>query len=371
MNKKAAALLSLGFLLTISCVKKEQEQEPQVSNVVSTPCQQVKTKSNGFSDKVDIEFFHEGIKISYYDFRVTCDFTTVNVTHSFVNGVLNITQQGFPNQANCICYTDVSYTINGISQNEVNVIFINGEQVYCYNVKDDLSGEAADEELLRIAYDVTYFYPDGFYKDSASMNGSVYYVNTVSISPINQRDSKWIELSTNDKNEALKWVNLTMTNSNERIGFSPIEENETDKYFEFKSIQSYDGGLYPHTMLFRVHKNSYYHSIFDRFSPWDHDNKSEYGYYNATIDETNVKECVEYLWVQTTFANLSHKVLCSTIKEENEYFEVHISSLQLVWGDLGIRDWIEVYDNYIKFNKNSKLITFQRSRQKQIPGMQR
>jgi hypothetical protein len=46
---------------------------------------------------------------------------------------LNITQQGFPNQADCVCYTDVSYTISGISQREVNVIFINGEQVYCYN----------------------------------------------------------------------------------------------------------------------------------------------------------------------------------------------------------------------------------------------
>jgi hypothetical protein len=32
-----------------------------------------------------------------------------------------------------MCYTDVSYTISGILQSEVNVIFINGEQVYCYN----------------------------------------------------------------------------------------------------------------------------------------------------------------------------------------------------------------------------------------------
>ncbi|MCL2311133.1 MAG: hypothetical protein FWC41_01400, partial [Firmicutes bacterium] len=55
------------------------------------------------------------------------------VTHTFVNGVLRITQKGTPNEAKCICHTDVSYTINGISRNEVNVIFINGEQVYCHN----------------------------------------------------------------------------------------------------------------------------------------------------------------------------------------------------------------------------------------------
>jgi len=49
---------------------------------------------------------------------------------------LNITQKGTPNEADCVCYTDVAYTIKGISQTEVNVIFINGVQVYCYNEND-------------------------------------------------------------------------------------------------------------------------------------------------------------------------------------------------------------------------------------------
>ena len=129
--KKAAVLLSLAVFFTVSCAKKEQE-EPQVSTVSFTPCQQVKAKSNELSDKVDVKFTNEGVKITYYNFEVTCDFTTVNKENTFVNGVLNITQQSYPNQAKCVCYTDVSYTINGISKNEVNVIFINGEQVYCY-----------------------------------------------------------------------------------------------------------------------------------------------------------------------------------------------------------------------------------------------
>ena len=135
--KKGAILLSLVALFTVSCV--ESELEPQISNVSWTPCEQNKQgeqstlKSETFSDKVDVEFSDKGIQILYYDFEVPCDFTTVNVTHTFVNGVLNITQQGFPNQANCVCYTNVSYTIGEISQDKVNVIFINGEQVYCYN----------------------------------------------------------------------------------------------------------------------------------------------------------------------------------------------------------------------------------------------
>ena len=105
-------------------VKKED-------NVSFTPCKKNETKGgNEFSDKVDVEFTNNGVEITHRDFEVACDFTTVNVTHTFVNGVLNITQQGTPNQAKCRCHTDVSYTIGGISQDAVNAIFINGELVY-------------------------------------------------------------------------------------------------------------------------------------------------------------------------------------------------------------------------------------------------
>ena len=129
--KKVAVLLSVGVFLMISCAKKDQES--QVSDVSFTPCQQTKAATDDVSGKVDVAFTNEGVKITHYNFEVTCDFTVVNVTHSFVNGVLRITQQGTPNQAKCICHTDVSYTINGLSQKDVNVIFINGVQVYCHN----------------------------------------------------------------------------------------------------------------------------------------------------------------------------------------------------------------------------------------------
>ena len=140
--KKVALLLSLGMLLTVSCAKKEQEA--QVSNVSFTICQQTKSTKSEVSDKVDVEFTKEGVKITYCNFGVTCDFTTVNVTHTLVNGFLNITQQGLPNQAKCVCYTDVSYTITGISKNEVNVIFINGRQVYCHNDSGNDGGEVEE-----------------------------------------------------------------------------------------------------------------------------------------------------------------------------------------------------------------------------------
>ena len=135
--KRVAILLSLVMFFTVSCVKNELGTQ-QVSNVSATPCKQGILRSN-VSDNVNVEFTNGGVQITHCNFEVPCDFTTVNVTHTLVNGVLNITQQGYPNQANCVCHSDVSYTIEGISQNEVNVIFINGAQVYCYNDKDNTS----------------------------------------------------------------------------------------------------------------------------------------------------------------------------------------------------------------------------------------
>ena len=162
--KKVVVLISLGVFLTVSCGKREQEA--QVSNVSFTPCQQTKATKNELADKVDVEFTNKGVQITHYNFAVACDFTTVNVTHTFVNGVLSITQQGTPNQANCICYTDVSYTINGILQNEVNVIFINGEQVYCYNDNEenrDLDIVKSDIKYIRSGSYLGISYESGKY----------------------------------------------------------------------------------------------------------------------------------------------------------------------------------------------------------------
>jgi len=130
------------LFVAVGCDKMEIPPKTD-SNVNFTPCQQSEIGSNS---KVDVEFTGKGVQITYYKFEVTCDFSTVNVTHTFVNGVLNITQQGTPNQEDCICYTDVSYTINGISQDKVNVIFINGVQVYCYNGNGNNEGDVPYKE---------------------------------------------------------------------------------------------------------------------------------------------------------------------------------------------------------------------------------
>ena len=224
--------------------------------------------------------------------------------------------------------------------------------------------EKSDDEKLFDLYYSSPYYPDDFYIDPASPETG-YYINTVSISPINQRDTRWIELSTNDKNEALKWLNLTFINSSSRISYSIIEESETEKYFEFKCEEITDNTNYS-IGLFRVHKASYYRSVIDKFSPWN--DETEYGYYNSEITESKVKECIEYLWTLHTFSTLGEKVLSSEIKETEDYFEVYINSLRLNGGDWGVPNRLSVYDHYIRFNKNSRLITYQQSLQKEIVG---
>ena len=164
-------LVAVTLFAAVGCDKSEIPLDVG-NNVSFTACQQNKLRSSELSDNIDVEFTNKGVQITHYDFEVTCDFTTVNVNYTFVNGVLNITQQGTgtPNQAKCVCYTDVSYTIDGISQNEVNVIFINGVQVYCYNGNENKEGDVLYKRCI---------YKDG-YLDTISIEGVGYlFINSI------------------------------------------------------------------------------------------------------------------------------------------------------------------------------------------------
>jgi hypothetical protein len=221
--------------------------------------------------------------------------------------------------------------------------------------------DSEDKTLLELAYDKNYSNPEGFYKDPASPEHAKYYINTVSISPINNRDSAWIELSTDDKNEALLWLNLSTTNSS--VNYSLIEEKETEKYFEFECRES--NNIY--TILFRVHKTSYYQPIFNTWTSWNVNDGIEMGYYNAALEKQKVKESIEYLWIAETLFH-GQKVISSKIEEEKDYFEVYINSLSLIYGDWGIQDVIMVYDNYFRLDKNSRLLSFRQVTNREIAG---
>ena len=87
-----------------------------------------------------------------------------------------------------------------------------------------------EEHILELAYSDEYNYPDGFYYEVID-TGSIYYINTVSIKPLSEREHIWIKLNTNDKNEARLWSDKT--NEYSSVNREVILESETKKFFQF------------------------------------------------------------------------------------------------------------------------------------------
>ncbi|HWY33651.1 MAG TPA: hypothetical protein VNX68_03330, partial [Nitrosopumilaceae archaeon] len=165
--------------------------------------------------------------------------------------------------------------------------------------------------------------------------------------PLSQRKEIWIELSTNDRNQALAWSNSSDEYSSGHGVI--ISESETEKYFEFKRQSTNninDIGLS------RIHKTSYFLPLLDKFKIPD-----SIGIYNGQIDTGKAKEFVEYLWSCGSLGIYGSKVIVSQINEYNDYFQQYIKSFQVVYGDIGLKDSIFVYDNYFKLDKSSRILT--------------
>jgi hypothetical protein len=217
-----------------------------------------------------------------------------------------------------------------------------------------------EAHILELAYSKDYTYPVNFYHE-INTTGSVYYENTVSIMPVDERQDIWIELNTNDKNEARIWSDKT--NEYSSVNRAIISESETDKFFEFtrKNIQ-YSNDI----VLSRVHKSSYFQPALNKFSASD----SIIGKYNGELNLTKVKELIEYLWSSGTMDVSFSKVLESEIKEYDDYFEHYIQSILIIYGDFGIRDEIIVHDNFVRLNKSDRELSIKTIKIKTMQGHQ-
>lgn len=237
----------------------------------------------------------------------------------------------------------------------IGIIFILPLLISC---DENETIRAEDEnKILELAYNSDYQYPDEFYHETIS-DGSVYYENTISIKPIPEREHIWIELSTNDKNEALSWTNSS--NGYSSVNREIISEKETKKYFEFKRQNlNFSNDI----LLSRIHKTSYFKPELDKF-------KEPYvvGIYSGELQVDSVKEFIEYIWSCGSLGLGHSKVIESYIKEDNSYFEIYIQSIKIVYGDWGISDYIYVYDNYFKINKNDRILTIDINEMKTIEG---
>lgn len=133
----AMAICFVTMTMFNSCEKNPSAEvdKPQISKVTFTECTDVALYLSPAKFSVDFTSF--GVNITHYLLDVNCAFDTVLVTHTFENDILTILEQGEPNSANCICKTNVSYTISGILEEDIDKIIINGEVAWTANQQSE------------------------------------------------------------------------------------------------------------------------------------------------------------------------------------------------------------------------------------------
>lgn len=228
----------------------------------------------------------------------------------------------------------------------------------CEDDKNNVIRSPEEEQILELAYDRGYNYPDGFYHEADEI-GSVYYDNTLSIRPLSEREHIWIELNTDDKNEARLWSDKT--NEYYSVDRDVVLENETEKYFQFKRVSPANNS---DVIYSRIHKASYFQPALNKFSVSD----SLVGKYSGELSLVDVKELVEYLWSCGTMDVTYSKVITSEIHEFSDRFESDIQSILIVYGDFGLNDEIRVYDNRIILNKSDRELVVKTQKTKSITG---
>lgn len=218
--------------------------------------------------------------------------------------------------------------------------------------------EFTDEELLEYTYS-NYKFPDDFYQEELN-DGSIYYVNTVSILPTNEREHIWIELCTDDSDQASVWSESSSRNS--AYYRELVEEKETEKYYEFRRVYS----ARPNDIvLMRAHKCSYLdRSSVDRFLHSD-----TLGVFTQRpITSISVRELCEYLHFNDTYNIANYKPLSSITENRDSTFRQIIYQLSIRYGDFGICDSITLEKVIYTVDKHSGLITISRESVRSILG---
>jgi len=209
------------------------------------------------------------------------------------------------------------------------------------------STQLTNEIILQAVYS-NYKYPSGFYEEDLQ-GGSTYYVNTVSISPLDKRENHWFELSTNSRDQAIAWSESSSVNSSYYRKL--VSEKETEKYFEFRRVWE----KHPTDILLsRVHKASYLdRSMYDRLNPGD-----TLGIFKKEeINKATVKELIEYLWFIGSYNTGGSKVLCTYATENESSVKYILFYTKVTYGDWGLKDKIIVMRGIFQVSKSTGAIT--------------
>lgn len=211
----------------------------------------------------------------------------------------------------------------------------------------------SDEDLLHAAYDGPK-YPEGFYHEDLG-GGSLYYENTISITPTEERGDEWIELCTDDSEHAREWSEMSAEASS--VSRELVGERETEKYFEFEREVSF---------FSRVHRCSYLdRSQYDRLHPG-----SVLGQLNLRpVTVESVQELSEYLWFISNCNNGSAKALCSAGALQEDRVEHTLLEILVAWGDWGLCDEITLIETVYHVDDESGRITYEQRELRTVQGI--
>ncbi|MEX1014385.1 MAG: hypothetical protein WDZ80_04460 [Candidatus Paceibacterota bacterium] len=237
------------------------------------------------------------------------------------------------------------------------VVLISLTLLSCEDIITDPS-IISDREMYEIAYS-DLKWPDDFYQEDV-LEASIYYENTVSIKPIDEREYIWNQLCTGDIEIARKWSELSSLYSSYYREL--VSEKETEKYYEFKRVYSEAPS---DVILSRVHKCAYLdRTMFDFFN-----GEGILGIFNMeNFTQSDVKELVEYLWFIENHKVVGENVHSSVTEKIDGKYVHTIYSVQLLSGDIGIPDMINYVLNRYHVSIGTGEITFDKQVIKQIKG---
>jgi len=216
----------------------------------------------------------------------------------------------------------------------------------------------ADKDILDIVYS-DYKFPENFYSENLN-GGNIYYLNTLSIKSLGEREHSSIELCTNNRDIAFNWSELSSTYGSYYRDY--VSEKETEKYFEFKRVYNQNPS---DIILYRAHKCSYLdRTMYDYFNPGNVIGK----YNQRPFQKEKITELIEYLVFVKNYDNGSYKVLRSYTLEKNDRFVHLIDELITYGGDWGVSDRIELWGTKYTVSKSSGSITVTKKLIKTIVG---
>jgi len=216
---------------------------------------------------------------------------------------------------------------------------------------------ASDKEILNNAYDSTYSFPKGYYREN-NLEGFIYYENTIST---RTNEKVTIQLHTNDKNQAKAWSELSNKLSSQYREL--LQERETEKYFEFKRVElNNPRGI----LLSRVHKSSYFVPTIDANTInylSDEQTKVGIGILNQRpISIETSKHFIEYY-----LSNWS-KVLETKMLELPNWYQYNIKVTELVKADLRGCDKVKVWEYNYFVHKRTGDVYYDRTFIKELEG---